>query len=414
MSEPLLEVKDLKVSFRTEDGIVRAVDGVSFSIAKGEVVGIVGESGSGKSVTMMSVMRLIIDPNAVFEGQVIYKGRDLMKVGQDAMREVRGAEIAMIFQDPMTSLNPVYRVGWQIAEQIREHEGSTKAQAQQPGGRAPRRRRDPQPEAAGQRLPASVLGRHAPAGDDRDGALVQPRPPDRRRADDCARRHDPGPDPRADRAAQGRLRLGGRSHHPRHGGRRRRRRPRHGHVRGQGRRARIEARPLLRPPAPVHMGAARLDPAPRPAEARAADGDPGHAALADQPARRGAASGRAARSGSIAASRCPRSRTACGTATSTPASSSRRRSAAGARRRSTPSSSRSPRERQRPGAAPRRGCAQVLPDQEGHRHPARDRPRPRRRRRVVRHPRGRDARARGRVRVRQVDARPLHRPPATS
>ena len=129
MSEPLLEVKDLKVSFRTEDGIVRAVDGVSFSIAKGEVVGIVGESGSGKSVTMMSVMRLIIDPNAVFEGQVIYKGRDLMKLGQDEMREVRGAEIAMIFQDPMTSLNPVYRVGWQIAEQIREHEGSTKAQA---------------------------------------------------------------------------------------------------------------------------------------------------------------------------------------------------------------------------------------------------------------------------------------------
>ena len=129
MSEPLLEVKDLKVSFRTEDGIVRAVDGVSFSIAKGEVVGIVGESGSGKSVTMMSVMRLIIDPNAVFEGQVIYKGRDLMKLGQDAMREVRGAEIAMIFQDPMTSLNPVYRVGWQIAEQIREHEGSTKTQA---------------------------------------------------------------------------------------------------------------------------------------------------------------------------------------------------------------------------------------------------------------------------------------------
>ena len=90
MPEPLLEVKDLKVSFRTEDGIVRAVDGVSFSIAKGEVLGIVGESGSGKSVTMMSVMRLIIDPNAVFEGQVIYKGRDLMKLGQDAMREVRG------------------------------------------------------------------------------------------------------------------------------------------------------------------------------------------------------------------------------------------------------------------------------------------------------------------------------------
>jgi oligopeptide/dipeptide ABC transporter ATP-binding protein len=129
MPEPLLEVTDLKVSFRTEDGLVRAVDGVSFSVAKGEVLGIVGESGSGKSVTMMTVMRLIIDQNAVFEGQVIYKGRDLMTLGQDAMREVRGSEIAMIFQDPMTSLNPVYSVGWQIAEQILAHEGVSKAEA---------------------------------------------------------------------------------------------------------------------------------------------------------------------------------------------------------------------------------------------------------------------------------------------
>jgi peptide/nickel transport system ATP-binding protein len=129
MAEPLLEVRDLKVSFRTEDGLVKAVDGVSFSIAKGEVLGIVGESGSGKSVTLMTVMRLIIDPNAVFEGEVIYKGRDLMTLGQDAMREVRGSEIAMIFQDPMTSLNPVYRVGRQIAEQILAHEGVSKASA---------------------------------------------------------------------------------------------------------------------------------------------------------------------------------------------------------------------------------------------------------------------------------------------
>jgi peptide/nickel transport system ATP-binding protein len=129
MAEPLLEVRDLKVSFRTEDGLVRAVDGVSFELAKGEVLGIVGESGSGKSVTLMTVMRLIIDENAVFEGQVIYKGRDLMTLGQDAMREVRGSEIAMIFQDPMTSLNPVYKVGWQIAEQILAHEGVSKAQA---------------------------------------------------------------------------------------------------------------------------------------------------------------------------------------------------------------------------------------------------------------------------------------------
>src|SRR5215813_5526613 len=129
MAEPLLEVRDLKVSFRTEDGVVRAVDGVSFSVSEGETLGIVGESGSGKSVTMMSVMRLIIDPNAKFEGEVIYKGRDLMSLSQDQIQAVRGAGIAMIFQDPMTSLNPVYRVGWQIVEQIRAHERISKQAA---------------------------------------------------------------------------------------------------------------------------------------------------------------------------------------------------------------------------------------------------------------------------------------------
>jgi oligopeptide/dipeptide ABC transporter ATP-binding protein len=129
MAEPLLEVKDLKVSFRTEDGIVRAVDGISFTVAEGEVVGIVGESGSGKSVTMMSVMRLITDPNAIYEGEILYKGRNLMGVSQDAMREVRGEEIAMIFQDPMTSLNPVYTIGWQIEEQLNEHNELKKGQA---------------------------------------------------------------------------------------------------------------------------------------------------------------------------------------------------------------------------------------------------------------------------------------------
>jgi peptide/nickel transport system ATP-binding protein len=128
-TEPLLEVRDLKVSFRTEDGVIPAVDGVSLSLSEGETLGIVGESGSGKSVTMMSVMRLINDPNARFEGEVLYKGRDLMKLTRDQMREIRGSGIAMIFQDPMTSLNPVYRIGWQIAEQIRAHEQMSKQAA---------------------------------------------------------------------------------------------------------------------------------------------------------------------------------------------------------------------------------------------------------------------------------------------
>src|SRR5213594_3572476 len=129
MAEPLLEVKDLKVSFRTEDGVVGAVDGVSFTVDQGEVLGIVGESGSGKSVTMLSVLRLINDPNMRVEGEVIYKGRDLMKIDKDEMRDVRGDEIAMIFQDPMTSLNPVYRVGDQIAESILTHQDIDKRAA---------------------------------------------------------------------------------------------------------------------------------------------------------------------------------------------------------------------------------------------------------------------------------------------
>jgi peptide/nickel transport system ATP-binding protein len=129
MGEPLLEIRDLKVSFRTDDGLVRAVDGVSATVSEGETLGIVGESGSGKSVTMMTVMRLITDPNAQFEGEVIYKGTDLMALSQSQIRSIRGAGISMIFQDPMTSLNPVYKVGWQIEEQIREHEQVSKQAA---------------------------------------------------------------------------------------------------------------------------------------------------------------------------------------------------------------------------------------------------------------------------------------------
>jgi peptide/nickel transport system ATP-binding protein len=126
---PLLEVRDLRVSFNTEDGVVRAVDGVSFTLGHSEVLGIVGESGSGKSVTVMSILRLINDPNAIFEGEVLYKGRNVMDLPDDRMREVRGNEIAMIFQDPMTSLNPVYRVADQIVEAIVEHQSIGKAAA---------------------------------------------------------------------------------------------------------------------------------------------------------------------------------------------------------------------------------------------------------------------------------------------
>ena len=129
MVEPLLEVKDLTVSFNTEDGVVRAVDGVSFTLRHGEVLGIVGESGSGKTVAVMSILRLLDDPNATFDGEVLYKGRDLITLPDDRIRAVRGREIALVVQDPAAALNPVYRVGDQIAEAIVTHQTIARSQA---------------------------------------------------------------------------------------------------------------------------------------------------------------------------------------------------------------------------------------------------------------------------------------------
>jgi peptide/nickel transport system ATP-binding protein/oligopeptide transport system ATP-binding protein len=126
----LLEVDDLHVSFRTEDGVVQAVDGVSFSVDRGEVLAIVGESGSGKSVTGMTLMGLTRGPNAAFTGRALFEGTDVVSASDEELRKIRGAEIAMIFQDPMSSLDPVYRIGTQIVEQIRVHDRSvSRAQA---------------------------------------------------------------------------------------------------------------------------------------------------------------------------------------------------------------------------------------------------------------------------------------------
>jgi oligopeptide/dipeptide ABC transporter ATP-binding protein len=122
MAERLLDVNDLRVQFATEDGVVRAVDGISFGLERGKVLGIVGESGSGKSVTAMTLMGLTRGVNARFEGEVLYQGTDLLKVSDREMQNYRGNELGMIFQDPMTSLNPVYRIGEQIVEAIQAHE----------------------------------------------------------------------------------------------------------------------------------------------------------------------------------------------------------------------------------------------------------------------------------------------------
>jgi peptide/nickel transport system ATP-binding protein len=129
MAERLIEVNGLKVQFATEDGIVRAVDGVDFELSRGEVLGIVGESGSGKSVTAMTLLGLTRDRNTRFEGEVLYKGRNVLAMNEGELQEVRGNEMSMIFQDPMTSLNPVYTIGAQICEAIRIHERADKSQA---------------------------------------------------------------------------------------------------------------------------------------------------------------------------------------------------------------------------------------------------------------------------------------------
>jgi peptide/nickel transport system ATP-binding protein len=126
---PLLEVEDLRVSFATRGGVVKAVDGLSLSVGQREVVGVVGESGSGKSVAMYSLLGLVRDANVTITGSVRFEGREILGLSDEDMRSIRGRDVAMIFQDPMTALTPVYTVGWQIVEQIRAHEDVTKQQA---------------------------------------------------------------------------------------------------------------------------------------------------------------------------------------------------------------------------------------------------------------------------------------------
>jgi peptide/nickel transport system ATP-binding protein len=130
MTEPLLEIRGLKTHFDTDDGTVRAVDGVDITIDRGETLGVVGESGCGKTVTAMTVLKLIhMPPGRIAAGSILWQGRDLVPLGSDEMRKIRSKEIAIIFQEPMTSLNPVYTVGQQIAEVLRLHEGLNRRDA---------------------------------------------------------------------------------------------------------------------------------------------------------------------------------------------------------------------------------------------------------------------------------------------
>ena len=154
----LLEVKGLRTQFPTREGVVRAVDGVSFHLDRGEVLGLVGESGCGKSMLALSLLRLVPPPGRIVGGEIMFEGRDLLQLAEDEMRRVRGDEIAMIFQDPMTSLNPVYTVGEQIAEALRLHRRMSRREARRAAIEAMREVAIPDPERRVDDYPHQLSG----------------------------------------------------------------------------------------------------------------------------------------------------------------------------------------------------------------------------------------------------------------
>ncbi len=156
---PLLEIDGLKVHFRTEDGVAKAVDGVSLSLRAGETLGVVGESGCGKSVTAMSVLRLVPQPPALYPaGRILYGGKDLLTIPDGEMQKIRGNKIAFIFQEPMTSLNPVFTVGNQLREPIMQHRGLSRAEAKAEAIEALRRVGIPSPERRVDEYPHQLSG----------------------------------------------------------------------------------------------------------------------------------------------------------------------------------------------------------------------------------------------------------------
>ncbi len=157
----LLDIRGLKTYFFTEGGVVKAVDGVDLTVRRGETLGLVGESGCGKSVTMFSVMRLIGQPGRLVDGEVFFDGKDLTKISDAEMQDLRGNRISMIFQQPLTSLNPVFRIGDQVAEVFEIHEGLSREDARKKGIEMLRRVGIPDPERRAQSFPHEISGGQA-------------------------------------------------------------------------------------------------------------------------------------------------------------------------------------------------------------------------------------------------------------
>ena len=158
-NQKILEIKDLRTYFFTYEGVAKAVDGISYQLAKGEPLGVVGESGCGKSVTALSILRLIpVPPGKVVGGEILFKGRNLLELSEDEMRKIRGNRISMIFQEPMTSLNPVFTVGNQIQETFRLHQGLSKKESLEKSIEMLRLVNIPTPEKTVERYPHELSG----------------------------------------------------------------------------------------------------------------------------------------------------------------------------------------------------------------------------------------------------------------
>ena len=208
-----LQVEGLHVELPAGADRSHAVENVSFDLRRREIVCLVGESGSGKSITARAIMGLLAPRVVASAGRILFGAEDLLRVTPERLRAIRGADIAMIFQEPMTALNPLMTIGRQIDEVLGTHTDAVRCGAARAHPEAARGRAPAGPGQPDGGLSAPALGRPAAAGDDRDGADPRPEDPDRRRADHRARRDDAGADPAADPRAAGRAQYRRAVHH---------------------------------------------------------------------------------------------------------------------------------------------------------------------------------------------------------
>ena len=198
MEQTLLKVENLEVKFKTLEGMQTAVQGVSFDVAQGEVFCLVGESGCGKSLTSLSIMGLVEKPGIVEADAIILDGQDISHLKEEKLRELRGNKMSMIFQEPLTSLNPLFTVGNQMDEVFRLHQKASRAKAKQMSVDMLRFVGIPDPEDVYEKISGCSERRHAPACDDRHGSFLQAEVADCRRAHHRAGRNDPKTDLKAD------------------------------------------------------------------------------------------------------------------------------------------------------------------------------------------------------------------------